>query len=121
MPTYPSSLPNWKFPLSDKADEGFIRTKMDSGPAKVRRRYSAVPRRFQTEMNVTGAQRDTLNTFYHDTLGEGALSFDRTDPTTDVTGSFRFLTTPGFRILAGASDPDKRIYRVTLSLEKLPS
>lgn len=120
MATWPATLPDWKFPLSDKADEGFLRTSMDAGPDKMRRRYSAVSRKFQTEMKITGAQRSTLNTFYHDTLGEGALSFERTDPTTDVTEDFRFLTTPDYRLLVGDEDPDKRIYNVTLSLEKLP-
>lgn len=120
MATYPATLPNWKLPLSYKADSGIIRTQMDAGPDKIRRRYSAVPTRFQTEMSVDGDQKDTLETFFHDTLSEGALAFDRTDPTTDVTESFRFLDTPEFRVIHGASTPAERRYMVTLRLERLP-
>lgn len=118
--TYPASLPDWKTPLSYKSESGVIRTQMDAGPDKVRRRYSAVPTRFQTRMTVDGDQKDTLETFFHDTLGEGALAFDRTDPRTDATEEFRFLDTPDFELRLGGNTPAARSWIVTLTLEKLP-
>lgn len=120
MADWPSTLPEWQLPLSLQAKSGVIRTEMDTGPAKVRKRFTAVPVGFQTEMSITGSQRTTLDTFFHDTLGEGALSFDRPDPRTDLTESFRFLAPPQYRQIAGGDDPDDRQYRVSMNLEKLP-
>lgn len=120
MAAWPSTLPDWQMPLSLKADPGFIRTKMDAGPVKQRRRYSAVAVPFQTQLQIDGTQFADLETFFHTTLSEGSLTFDRTDPTTDVTESFRFTDTPNYQLIAGGSTPAERVYQVTLNLEKMP-
>lgn len=120
MATYPSTLPDWQLPVSWQAQNGTVRTSMDTGPDKVRRRFSAVNIPFSAEMEIDGSQRATLETFFHDTLKEGTEEFDRTDPRTDTTESFRFLSPPQFRQKAGASSTSERIYQVTMNLEKLP-
>lgn len=120
MANYPSTLPEWRLPLTEKADKGFIRTQMDAGPEKVRRRYSAVSVKFTTSMIVDGTQKATLDTFFHTTLEEGADAFSRTDPDEGTTQSFRFLDTPSYRLITGASTQAERIYNVDLALEKLP-
>lgn len=53
-----------------------IRSSVDSGPAKQRRRYSALNLPFVGVMSMTSAQVDIFWDFYRNTLGNGALVFE---------------------------------------------
>lgn len=120
MATWPSDLPPFRLPISDQPQDGTLRTSMDTGPAKVRRRFTAVPRNMAIPMRMTGAQYDTLQDFYTSDLSGGALEFDLSDPLTGDTEEFRFLEPPAGSVIVGNADPDKRIWNVQLQLEKLP-
>lgn len=120
MANWPSSLPEWNLPVTDQAEDGTLRTQMDAGPDKVRRRYSGVPRRFETQITVGGSDRDTLEAFYNTTLSGGAESFTHEDPTTGDTEDFRFLEPPSYEQVAGGDSQSERDWRVTLRIEKLP-
>lgn len=55
----------------------------DVGPAKVRRRYSFVPRVIEARLALTAHQAVEFVTFYNVTLKGGTLTFNWEDPQTD--------------------------------------
>jgi len=91
-----------------------VRTETDSGPAKVRRRFTAGVRQLQLPLALTEAQMATLDTFFDSTTAGGALRFEWQHPRTGATHEFRFLDPPQIQ----ESNPG--LYRLTLNLELLP-
>lgn len=68
-----------------------LRTQMDAGPAKVRRRRTISIDRWSMSMVLTSAQLTTFRTFFHDTIQQGSAAFDWVDPidgTTDREARF---------------------------------
>jgi len=122
MASWPASLPQSLFyALTRTRQSGALRSETDTGPAKQRARFTATAKRFEdASMKMTGAQLTVFYDFFEDTLGEGAASFTWIDPITDVSATLRFMAAPQDVMLAGAVDPDERIYNVTLPLELLP-
>ena len=59
-----------------------IRTEMDAGPAKVRRRFTAAPRPVNGSIIVTPAQLVFFRNWYYNVLLGGSLRFGWTDPFT---------------------------------------
>ena len=117
MATWPISLPT--------APEGSgyteqpplvtIRTNMDAGPPKVRRRYTAGIRLFTFSWIMTKTQVAAFDTFFNTTCEGGALTFDGLNhPRTGSATIWRFTGQPSYVYLG----PDA--YRVTTSLEVLP-
>lgn len=91
-----------------------IRTSMDAGPDKVRRRFTAAPRRFTgTTPFLTKTELETFETFFETTLQMGALSFTATDPLSCTTKTFRFVG--DYKV-----NPAGRAFRVSAELEILP-
>lgn len=119
MPTWPSSLPTFFPAATDSRQDGTIRTPMDVGPAKARRRYSAVSRFVSAPVALSAAQRTTLDTFYATTLSEGALTFDIADPFGGATVEARFTAPPAYSF-SGKSGAAARWFNAVLSLEILP-
>jgi hypothetical protein len=118
MDDWPSSLP--QAPLeaayNEMAPDMAVRTEMDAGPAKVRRRFTAAPRPFPgIEFSLTFAQYATFDDFYVTTLQGGALSFNWQHPITGASATFRFMPPPP-RYRLGASTE----MIATVSLELLP-
>ena len=115
MASFPASLPN---PLvsgySDTAPNLVIRTEMDQGPAKVRKRFTAGVRPMTVNFVLTEAQVAALDTFFETTIDGGAASFTMENPRTDQTESFRFTSPPQYQAISYSH------YNVTLSLEQLP-
>ena len=70
--------------LVEGYDEAFpdplIRTKTESGVAKVRRRFTAIAQPLTVQFDMTRAQVDIFESFLEDTLKGGALPFDWTHP-----------------------------------------
>ena len=114
--TWPSDLPD--VPLVRGYEESppdlALRTEMDTGPDKTRRRTTAGPREFAVQFRLTPAQLTTLDTFFVDTLKSGTLRFDFTHPRTGNTFEFRFVGPPSYRAL------DSARYRVQATLELMP-
>ena len=98
--------------LSAKRNSGVIRTQMDAGPKKARRRYTASTKTFSGKMILTAGQRYALEEFYHSALADGVLRFNFTDPQTLETGEFRFTEDYTENSLAD-------MFEVSVSLEKL--
>lgn len=116
MAAWPASLP--QKPLADgfaeSAVSSVVRTEMDAGPAKMRRRYTVDVRVYSMDLLLTTAQVSTLETFYRSTLGQ-VDPFDWIDHRTGAAVSYRFRSPPAY-LEAGAPG----YWRTTLDLEVLP-
>lgn len=116
MTTWPASLP--QKPQSqgfrETVPEVIVRTDMDAGPAKVRRRFTAAVRNLQMTMEMSNAQIATFDTFFNDTIKGGALNFDFPDPRTGTTVDVRIVNTPQYRNIGG------EYWGVELEIEVLP-
>lgn len=115
-PVWPNTLPQRVDAPSFKEKPGSntIRTAMDVGSAKVRRRTTASVRTVDATMMLSRAERDALDAFYTDTLKDGSLAFDWLHPTTQLAATFRFRDPPEFNAISGTT------YVATLPLEILP-
>lgn len=117
MTTWPSGLPFLRVGLEDQASDNVLRTDMDAGPAKLRRRWS-VDRRFVTGTQYyTGSQRATLETFYGN---NDVLEWDHEDPSSGSTSSYRFAGRPSFRLVAGNDTSTSRLWEASVPLEIMP-
>ena len=92
-----------------------IKSDMDAGPSKIRRRFTAGIEPVSGTMVMSAAQLATLGTFYNTTLLGGSLRFSWTKPTAhSVACELRFTETPSW-ISLGADN-----YEISLSFEILP-
>jgi len=112
MPEWPATLPQEPPGETETAPDLAVRTEMDAGPPKMRRRFTAGVRRFSREMILTAAQVEILDAFYLDTL-KSTLSFDWTHPRAGANVTYRFTGPPAYTTYEGN-------YKVTLPLEILP-
>ena len=114
---WPSTLPT--VPLTDGFREttssGRIMSRMSVGPAKVRRRSTAVSRYFTVEYILTTTQKGYFDTFYVETSKMGTLPFDwtRPDSATEVEARFKPDEEP-------TMEPDGVDYRLRMTLEVMP-
>ena len=115
MSAWPGTLPQsmrWSG-YSEKTPDTAIRSSVDVGVDKVRRRYTSGIRYIAGNMNLTSAQCDTLDTFYQTTLNGGVDTFTMPHPRTAVTITVRFKAPPEFSGAGG-------IYNASISVEQLP-
>ncbi len=116
MPTWPDTLP--AAPLLESFHEttpdSTIRTEMDAGPAKLRRRTTAAVRRMNVGYLLSKAQVATLEDFYLTTLQGGTIPFTFTHPRTDDAVSCRFVQPPEY----GANNGN--YFKAALELEVMP-
>ncbi len=117
-PVWPTTLPVINYPSPDSGysyapQNQALRTQMDAGPKKSRRRFSAGYTAMSINIDMTGAQVAILKTFYYTTLAV-VLPFDWIDHTTRTTATYVFLEPPGYSPLAADW------WRVSLQLEQQP-
>lgn len=115
---WPSTLPQCFLgdSVSWQVGDGRLRTQMEAGPAKSRRRTSAVSDRLTGQMLLTTAQWDELKTFVKTTLLESdTFTFPHPDggSGTDLLVRFGDSQPGAVRIGRGR-------YVATLDLEVLP-
>lgn len=121
MAAWPGSLPYFMLNARESQQDGAVRTDMETGPAKVRQRFTAVSRYLDCEvMLATAAQRATFDTFFFTTLANGSLTFDQVDPADGTTQSFRFMAPPEFTYTKAGSGSGSLNTKVRLRLEILP-
>jgi hypothetical protein len=121
--TWPATLPDsFEVDSYNEAEaDSLIRSQVDAGPAKVRRRFSGNVRPVQGRMTLTSEQLNTLRTFFRTTLAMGALPFDWHEHLPDgvdngTAATFRFVEKPKY----APKDTGGPYYTVDLSLEILP-
>jgi hypothetical protein len=117
MPAWPGTLPTApEGPgYQEQAPNVSIRTEMDAGPPKLRRRYTAGIRTFTFSWLLSKTQVATLDTFFVTTLQGGSLSFDGLNhPRTGAATTWRFVAPPTYSYLG----PDA--WRCQTQVEVLP-
>lgn len=101
--TWPADLP--QTPLADgftfEEATSVIRSEVDVGPAKVRRRSTATVGTFSMTLKLTAAQRGTLRDFFRHDLEEGARSFTWTHPLDAGECECRFTGPPSWTWASG--------------------
>lgn len=116
VPVWPITLPQQLFVngYSQSFAETTIKSEMDAGPAKVRRRFSAGIEPVSGTMLITETQLGYLRTFFEDTLLGGSLRFSWTKPPAHITAcEMRFTAPPSWTKVDGE-------YEIQLTLEILP-
>ncbi len=115
MAVWPAGLPQKQFsPVTEKRQDAAIRSSMDTGTPKKRRRFTAAVREITIPIVLSMAEKIIFDTFYITTLKEGVLPFDWTDPNDDTTIiEYRFVKPSRLTKKAGE-------WKGMLSLEVLP-
>ena len=80
--------------FSQKAVENTIRSTVEAGLDKLRKRYTSPIIKMNVNMWIDFTQYESLETFYNTTLQGGVLSFTFPDPATGDDHEYRFLSTP---------------------------
>lgn len=114
MPAWPAALPALEIEgYRESPPNVVIRTQMDAGPPKTRRRNTANVRSISGVVTLTPAQLDTFNAFHDTDCAGGALPFDWVHPRTGAARSICFAQLPEWVFVEG-------YYRIALSLALLP-
>ena len=113
--TWPGSLQDLlnEENFSFSVGETVIRTDMDIGPAKVRRRTTKSIDKLTGSVNLTTAQFTVFYDFYDITLDGGVNTFMYDDPITGVATEYRFTRPPEVRSLGGGQ------FRTSFEWEKI--
>ena len=101
--------------------DNVIRTSMDVGVAKVRRRTTASSRPVSGTLKLNYEQAQLLETFYLETLVSGSVPFDMRDPRTGGLYTFRFTEPPSIRPLTPRTATGGAYFAATVNLERIPS
>ncbi len=114
MPVWPSTFCPLLNTLQESPPENTIRSTMDKGPAKVRRRTTANIRPLSFRLFLKPAQLQVLEAFYSEDTYSGVDAFDFIHPRTKEAVSARFAQPPSWQERSGIG------YEVSVSLEILP-
>ena len=115
MAQWPLTLPAPSLnSLSEKPPDNAIRSSMEKGPAKVRRRTTANVRPIGFTLNLTPTQLETLDQFYNEETYSGIDAFDYVHPRTGAACQARFTQPPQYAEREGV------LYSVSVALEVLP-
>lgn len=83
MPSWPSNIPTFLVRgFSEQPGDGRLRTPMDAGPPKVRRRYTATVRKMRGTIQTDDTGLAAFETFLETTILSGSIPFDWEHPRT---------------------------------------
>jgi len=99
--------------FSQKARENTIRSSVEAGVDKIRRRYTTPIVEIKFNRWFTFEQYETIENFYNITTAGGVFPFTFPDPATNEVYVYRFLTSPSYSALGGLH------YQVSFSFERL--
>jgi len=111
---YPELLPSGLLEegFSKQPQSNVIRTTMDAGPKKARRRYTARTVKYSGKQIFDVAEMAVFEQFYHNVIADGALRFYFTDPVFQEIAEFRFTEDYVVKAVEG-------LFEVTMYLERL--
>jgi len=114
--TWPSTIPQRPSPngYSESPGKNTIRSQMDTGPSKQRRRSTAAARPITCSFEMTAAEVATFEDFFLNTLNDGSLAFNWKNPRTNSDAEFRFTQEYSLSNQGGDN------WLVNCSLEQLP-
>lgn len=110
MATWPSTIKVTRDNYTETPPDRTIRSNMDVGPQKIRRRSTTAVRIVSLRLFLTQAQLTTLDDFYD---ANDALVFDFPDPRTGTTKRARFTMPPTYGL-------NETMWDVSVKLEYLP-
>jgi hypothetical protein len=99
MAAWPDSelpAPQWDS-LQIEVQDAVLRSQMDSGPGKTRRRFTTVSTYIQATWVLTRAQFVRFVTFYESETFLGSIGFDWVHPVTNATVQARFRKPPNMK------------------------
>lgn len=130
MPTWPATVvpQSWPIGVTQSTTNGLLRTSMDTGPVKLRKRYTANVTTYTLPAGkyiVTGAGRTLIETLYNSSLGGGVGSFTWDNPqgtlsSATETLTLRFVNPPTFTAIVSSADQDDQLFSVGLTFETVP-
>ena len=91
-----------------------IRSSMDVGPSKVRRRFTKGVDEMTGSITVKNDLYSTWENFFKVTLAGGSLTFEYNHPITGVLTEYRFKGMPSVSNIGG------EYFRVSMSWEEMP-
>ena len=96
--------------------ETTIRSSVEVGPAKVRRRFTKGVDQLSCSIDLEREDYETFRLFFDTSLDGGTKTFDYIDPfsLTSETEEYRFIEPPKITIIGG------NWFRVAMTWEKLP-
>lgn len=92
--SWPVDLPDCAATWQESETPSTIRTDMDAGPPKVRRRFTGIWRRIEVSMNLTKDQFIILRDFYDNECAQGVNWHTFRHPYTNEIEQFRFVEPP---------------------------
>jgi len=98
--------------FSKRPQSNVIRTAMDAGPKKARRRYTARTVKYAVKQVFDAGELAVFEQFYHTALADGVLRFNFADPVSLETAEFRFTEDYTVNTVDG-------LFEVTMPLERL--
>jgi hypothetical protein len=110
MADWPTSIPVTRRDYVETAPDRVIRSTMEIGPQKTRRRSSSAVRPVSFRLFLTDTQIQTLDEFF-DT--NDALAFNFADPRTQTVKRARFVEPPSYPL-------EQTHWNVSVKLEYLP-
>lgn len=110
MADWPTTIKVTRENYSETTPDRVVRSSMDVGPQKLRRRSSLAVRNISLRLFLTTALVDTLDDFY---LANDALVFNFTDPRTGDVKRTRFVERPTYT-------SNETMWDVSVKLEYLP-
>jgi hypothetical protein len=114
MPSWPGTLPDvLASGYSEDMANLLLRSDMDTGPAKVRKRISYNTKPISASIVVNSTQVATFETFFYTTLLGGSLTWTATHPRTGASVDMRFNGVPKI----SSSDS---LYTISMNLEVMP-
>ncbi len=115
MPTWPVSFPPPAAgTLQESPPDNALRTSMDKGPDKIRRRTTANVRPLSFSIYLDDDQVQEMDEFYNEDTYSGSVEFDYVHPRTLANVSARFTAPPQY------SHREAGLWTVNVSLEVLP-
>lgn len=105
--------------LQEDAPEIVIRSEVDVGPAKIRRRFTGDRRRFTIGLDLRRSEVETFDVWFREQTFGGALSFAWKHPRKGTAADFRFLSTPTYRPKSPRGDGSEW-WTVSFEVEMLP-
>lgn len=110
---YPDIFPLMRLSgLSTNRNSSVIRTEMDAGPKKQRRRYTISSKNFSGTILLSSEQRTAFEVWYKNTLSDGVLRFAMKDPQTLQLCEFRFTEDYDENFSEG-------LWEISMKLEKM--
>ena len=108
--------------LSEEAPDVLLRSEVDVGPPKLRRRFTGDRRKFTIELDFTRSEVLAFDSWFLNNstgAGGGARSFSWKHPRLGTTADFRFLSVPTYRPRAPRGDGSEW-WLVSFEVEMLP-